>query len=417
MHKTIPITAIPISLGEIFTLAEKVITDKTVNGAEVEKFENELSQYLNSGKVFSFDAGRTALYVGLQALHLNAGDEVIVPAYTCAIVFEMVLRLGLKPVFVDVDLQTYNIDSEKIPEAITPATKAIIPVHLFGRPCDMDSICEISDDYGLFIVEDVAQTLGAEFRGKKVGTFGDLAIFSFGPGKSMMGGEGGAMAVNNEELADRVCQFHSKLPSPDPQWILHVIMNMIAMRLFSDHRLYALVKDLVEKRSENTDKMILRNCLTLTGNNTDALDPTLKPAKMPNLSAAIVDKQLAKLDELNRKRMENAKKLTALLGEIKGNDVQLPLMNPEAKSTFTRYAVRVASRNRDQVIKEMLKKGVDAKELYHYISALLQKLSRRRYPHAEALSNTLMALPNHPLLADSDLQHIHEAFYSALQVT
>lgn len=413
----IPATAVPVSSNEILTLVKEVLSGNAVDGACVQKFEDELKGYLGSKRVFSFNAGRTALYVALQALRLKSGNEVIVPAYTCAIVFEIVLRLGLKPVFVDVDRETYNINPEKIPDAITPATKAVIPVHLFGHPCDMDNICEISNKYDLFIVEDVAQALGAEIKGKKVGTFGDLAIFSFGPGKSITGGEGGAMAVNNEELMEQVAQIHSKLPSPSLQWVLHIIKNITAMRLFSNHRLYALIKASVEERLENTDKMILRNCLTLTGKNTDELNPTFEPAKMPNLSAAMIGKQLTKLDELNRKRMEDANKLTTLLGEINGKDVQLPPMDPDVKSTFTRYAVRVTGRNRERVVREMLKRGVDTKKLYHYISTLLPKLSSRRHPHAEALSNTLIALPNHPLLTDSDLQDIHAVFYSALQVT
>jgi len=416
MRKTIPITAIPISPREILTLAEKVISDKTLDGADVEKFENELSQYLDSSKVFSFNAGRTALYVALQALRLKPGNEVIVPAYTCAIVFEIVLRLGLKPVFVDVDRETYNINPEKIPEAITPATKAIIPVHLFGRPCDMDCICEISNKYGLFIVEDVAQALGAEFKGKKVGAFGDLAIFSFGAGKSITGGEGGAMAVNNEELAEWVAQIHSKLPSPNLQWVLHVIENITAMRLFSNHRLYALVKDSVEERSENTDQMILRNCLTLAGKNMDALGLTLEPAKMPNISAAILCRQLMKLDELNNRRIKNAMRLTTLLSERCKAKVKLPTIDLDVKNTFTRYVVRVLEGKRESVSEEMLRRGIDAKKLYYYVAATLHQLSDKRYVCAEELSASLLGIPNHPLLTKSDLEQISSALQSALEV-
>jgi len=354
--------------------------------------------------------------VALQALRLKPGNEVIVPAYTCAIVFEIVLRLGLKPVFVDVDRETYNINHEKIPEAITPATKAIVPVHLFGHPCDMDSICEISNRYGLFIVEDVAQALGAEFKGKKVGVFGDLAIFSFGPGKSITGGEGGAIAVNNEELVEQASQIHSKLPSPNLQWVLHIIKNVTAMRLFSNNRLYALVKNPVEERSENTDKMILRNCLTLAGKNMGALSLTLEPAKMPNISAAILCRQLMKLDELNNRRIENAMRLTTLLSETCKAKVKLPTTDSDVKNTFTRYVVRILEGNRESAVEEMSRRGIDAKKLYHYVAATLHQLSDKRYACAEELSTSLLGIPNHPLLTESDLEQISSALQSALEV-
>jgi perosamine synthetase len=184
----IPRTAIPIGNEELFSILFPVMRN---GNEEIADFEMDLASYLGALKVFAVNSGRTALFSALQALGLKKGENVIVPAYTCAIVFEVILRLGLKPNFVDVDPETYNFDPELIPKAITSGTRAIIPVHLFGAPCEMDQIMEIASKYGLFVVEDVAQALGAEYKGRKLGTFGDLAMFSFGPGKSVMSGEGG----------------------------------------------------------------------------------------------------------------------------------------------------------------------------------------------------------------------------------
>jgi len=415
MHKTIPVTAIPISLKEILTLADKVITDKTVIGTDLERFENELARYLDSSKVFSFNTGRTALYVSLQALGLNAGDEVIVPAYTCAIVFEAVLRLRLKPLTVDVDPETCNIDPEQIPKIISRKTKAIVAVHLFGCPCEIDAIVDISRKHGLYVIEDVAQALGAEYQGKKAGSFGDLAIFSFGPGKSLTGGEGGALAVNKESLFDPIAKIHTQLPNPNWKWILHVMRNIVAMKTFSNSWLYPLAKAQVEESIKNTDNMIVQNCLTLLKSEFNPLFPTIQPAKMPNLSATVLCKQLARLDEFNRKRIINGERLTNQLTDIGENKVKLPRMSSNAKSTFTRYVVRVDTGIREHLINELLKRGVDAQRLYSYIKELLPEISSRRHLVAEALSDSLIALPNHPLLTDTDIDAISSAFHVALE--
>lgn len=414
MYRTIPITSIPISLGEILTLAGKIVSHEAVNGADVEKFEEELAQSLNTNKVFSFNTGRTALYVSLQALGLNTGDEVIVPAYTCAIVFESALRLGLKLVPVDVNPETCNIDPEQIPRMISPRTKAILAVHLFGCPCEMKAITDISRKNDLYLIEDVAQALGAEYHGQKAGSFGDLAVFSFGPGKSLTGGAGGALAVNNKSMLASIVRIHTQLPSPDWRWVLHVMRNLLAMRTFANSWLYPLVRDQVEEGVRMTDNMIVQNCLNLLENEPNPLFPTIEPAKMPNLSAAVLRKQLTRLDEFNRKRIVNAKKLTSQLSNINEKDVKLPKMNSNIKNTFTRYVVRVVAEIREQLISEILKRGADAQELYSYIKELLPEISSQKHFHAEALSDSLIALPNHPSLTETDIQMISSAFHEAL---
>lgn len=408
-------TAIPISSNELLTLVKEVLSGNAVDGASVQKFEDELASYLGSKRVISFNAGRTALYVALQALRLKPGNEVIVPAYTCAIVFEVVLRLGLKPLTVDVNPETYNIDPEQIPKVISRKTKAIVAVHLFGYPCEMDAITDISRKHGLYLIEDVAQALGAEYHGKKASSFGDLAIFSFGPSKSLTGGEGGALTVNNESLFDPIAKIHAQLPNPNWKWLLHVIRNIVAMKTLSNSRLYPLAKAQVEENIKNTDSMIVQNCLALLKSELNPLFPTIKPARMPNLSAAIVCKQLARLDEFNEKRIINAERLTNQLSDIDEKEVKLPRMSSNAKSTFTRYVVRVDTGIREHLINELLKRGVDAYRLYFYIKGLLPEISSRRHLVAEALSDSLIALPNHPLLTDTDIDAISSAFHVALE--
>lgn len=414
MLKRIPLAAVPVNSNELLALAVKFLTSKEIEGGDVCRFESDLATYLGVNETFSFNTGRTALYVALKSLDLNHGEEVIVPAYTCAIVFEIVLRLGLKPVFVDVDLETCNIDPELIPKAVTPRTKAIIPVHLFGRPCDMDQIIETSEKLGLYIVEDAAQALGAKFKDRKVGNFGDLGVFSFGLGKSITGGEGGALAVNNPELGERISRIRAQLPRPGWEWVLHIAGNVVAMKVFSHPSTYALIKNYVEQSVEESDQMILRNCLSLS-KGTPSSYPTVRLERMPNLSAAILREQLMKVDGFNEKRMANAHRLTMLFDEVHGKEVSVPPQNdPNVESTFTRYVVRVSRRNRELAVNELLRHGIGVTRPYYYIGMLLEKLSNEKYVHADKLCSSLIALPIHPLLTESDVQEIYNVFCSAI---
>jgi len=411
----IPIATVPISFGEVLSLTRKLAFGNLFDESDVAQFEKELANYVGTKRVLACNSGRTALYLAMKALGLNPGDEVLVPGYTCAILFEVVLRAGLKPVFVDVNLETCNLNSELIPKILTLKTKAIIPVHLFGRPCDIDLIVEAADKYGLYIVEDVAQALGAEYKGQKAGSFGDLAIFSFGPGKSITGGQGGAIAVNNPDLIESIESFQSQLPNPNLRWKLLVTRNVLAMKIFSSRSLYGLVKGHVDSNMEKTDEMIIQNCSTLAKGLSSPLNPSLKPAKMPEASASVILKQLQKIDALNEKRIMNANELSALLRAEDEKSIQLPKTYNDSKSTFTRFPIRILRGNRTLVIKEMSRRGVDAKELYYYAADLLHKLSKAQFPNTEALSDSLIALPNHPLLAEEDLKEISTALLSTLQ--
>lgn len=408
VRKMIPRTAIPIGGEEVAALLNSVVVDEAVV-----LFENDLAGYLNIKKTFAFNSGRTALYVAIQALNLKPGEEIIVPAYTCAIVFEVILRLGLKPVLVDVNPETYNLDSKLIIGALTSRTRVVIPVHLFGRPCEMDQIMEIADKHSLYVIENVAQALGAEYKKIKVGTLGDLAVFSFGPGKSLTSGEGGAIAANNEDLIEKVIDVQAKLREPDLKWILHVVKNIVAMKLFSNPNLYTFIRDHLEENLNTTDKKISENCIKLLcqEHNTN-FHPTIKLARMPAFSAKIAGIQLKKLDEINEKRIMNAMTLTELLSGIKDH-VQLPKMNDYVKNTFTRYPVKIVNGSRDDLMKGLLEGRIDTEKPYHYLVDLFESF-RVKAPNALSLAKSMLTLPNHPLLRASDILKIASTFSDQL---
>lgn len=174
-------------------------------GQEVEAFEREFAEYCNTKYCISVGNGLEALHLILQAMEIGAGDEVIVPANTYIATWLAVSHTGAQPIPVEPDINTYNIDHNKIEAAITSKTKAIIVVHLYGQPADMSSINLIAKEYNLKVIEDAAQAHGARYRGHRVGGLGDAAGFSFYPGKNLGAfGDGGAVTTNNEQLADKI---------------------------------------------------------------------------------------------------------------------------------------------------------------------------------------------------------------------
>jgi len=181
-----------------------ILTSKSGNGPFVKKFQNEFSKFVNCKYAIATNSGTAALHSCLLALDLKPGDEIILPSFTFVATASVVLHVNAKPVFIDIDLETYTINPELIKDKITDRTKVIIPVHLFGHPADKKPIIEIAEKYNLFVIEDACQAHGAKYDGKMVGSIGDAACFSFYPSKNMTTGEGGMITTNNEEFAEKL---------------------------------------------------------------------------------------------------------------------------------------------------------------------------------------------------------------------
>ncbi len=192
--------------GEIDSVMQQVAADAHyILGPNVKAFEQEMAEYCGSRYAIGVGSGTDALYLALRALNIGQGDEVITTPFTFIGTTEAICMVGAKPTFVDIDPQTYNLDAQLIEEAITPRTKAILPVHLYGQPCEMDSIVEIATQHGLEIIEDCAQSIGASYRGKKTGTFGKAGCFSFFPSKNLgCFGDGGMVVTDDPEVYERV---------------------------------------------------------------------------------------------------------------------------------------------------------------------------------------------------------------------
>ena len=178
-------------------------------GKYVKEFEQKFAKYCDSNYAISVTSGTTALHMALTVLGIKKGDEVIIPSFTMIACAFAVCYTGAKPVFVDIDKNTWTIDVNKIEEKITPKTKAIMPVHIFGNPCDMSKITRIAKKYKLYIVEDCAEAHGATYKNKKVGSFSSISAFSFFANKNLTTGEGGMVVTNNKEYYDKLKYFRN----------------------------------------------------------------------------------------------------------------------------------------------------------------------------------------------------------------
>lgn len=215
----LPFTRPTLDEATIQGVVETLRSGWLATGPQVAAFEKALSDYVDGRLIKSFTSATGALEVALQACGIGEGDEVIVPALSFIATANVVLRVGARPVFVDVDLDTRNIDFNRVEAAITPKTRAIMPVHFAGLPVDMDALYDIAGRHGLRVIEDAAHAIGSAWKGRKIGSFGDIVSFSFHPNKNMTTIEGGALSMTDPQEAARVdkLRFHGISKDADGQ--------------------------------------------------------------------------------------------------------------------------------------------------------------------------------------------------------
>lgn len=321
-------------------------------GDELMEFESEFSHYLNAKYAVGVNSGSDALYLGLKALGIGAGDEVITVSHTFVSTVDAIERNGARPVFVDVDPRTYCMDTAQVGEKVTRRTKAIIPVHIYGHAADMGPLIELSEDHGLSIIEDACQAHGGEYKGKKLGSIGNIGAFSFYPTKNLGAyGDCGMITTNDPAIAEK----------------LRMIRN------------YGQVKKYYHD---------------FVGVN----------SRLDELQAAILRVKLKYLDMWNERRRALAKTYGRLLS---GTDTLLPIEESYAKHVYYTYVVQ--HKNRDEVQRRLRENGIQT--LVHYpVPVHLQKAyvgySKANLPCTEKICDKILSLPMNPWLRVEDLEKV-----------
>ncbi len=328
------------------------------HGPVVEDFEARFARYIGVRRALAVTNGTIALELSLRAIGVGPGDEVIVPSFTFIATANAALMLGARPVLCDIDLEIFAIDPSCVEASISRRTRAIIPVHLYGHPADMDPILRVAKDHGVFVVEDAAQAHGALYKGSKCGSLGDLGVFSFYATKNMTTGEGGMITTNNEDLARRI-------------------------ELLRNHG--------QEAKYFHTE---------LGGN-----------YRMTSIQAALGISQLEKLERLNEIRRGKAGKITS--GIKKLGWLRPPIEKPWARHVYHQYVVMLeedASISRDELASYLREHGVETAIHYPlpiHMQPLYRKLGYRECcPNSQKASQRILSLPIHPGLSDEDIDYI-----------
>ena len=325
-----------------------------IEGEEDTKFEKAFAEYVGTDYCVGCGNGLDALVLALKALGVGEGDEVIVPSNTYIATALAVTYVGAKVVFVEPDIRTYNIDPSLIEAAITDKTKAIMPVHLYGQPCDMDPIMKIAKDHGLYVVEDCAQAHGATYMGRKIGTFGDAAGFSFYPGKNLGAlGDAGAAVTDNKEVADKIRAYGN---------------------YGSDYKYHHIYK----------------------GNN----------SRLDEMQAAFLSAKLPHLDKVNEDRRRIAGRY---LEGIKNPDIILPFVADYADPVWHIFAVR--SSRRDELEAFLKEAGIGTNKHYPipmHLQGAYEDLGYKKgdLPLAEEISATELSLPLYYGMTDEEIDYV-----------
>ncbi len=421
MYKRIPKYRSILGVPEFIVFLKEIMTGNIIEGNGNVHFEKKIAEYSGCKYGISCSTGRIALYTILKALSLKPHDEVIVPAYTCLVVTNAIIGNNCKIIFADIDKKTFNLDPYILEDLVSENTKVIIPHHLFGLPANIKPIIEIAEQYGITIVEDAAQALGAEYYGKKVGSFGDAAIHSFGDLKPMSLGKGGVIVTNDLKLAKNVQKITKSYPYPTR---LHEITDIIRLfgREFSNHPLlYNTTTSIVSRILKVFDFKVYSTIRKCEEEGCDI--PEEYFTRFSNIRSIIGSMLLEKLEKSIEKRIQNAQYYTKNLKDIE--ILQLPYVPSHSKHTFLEYMILLNQNkkfDRNALLKCLRKKGVGATTWSEYVVHPSQSVRLRlgytegMCPVAEYCSKNAFALPVYPHLTKEDLEYIITSLRDCIKI-
>lgn len=372
MISKIPLFKPYFDLEEIEEIKKVLDSGWVSQGPEVKEFENKIADYLDIKYAIAVTNCTAALHLALLGIDIKNGDEVLVADFTFPATGHSVLYCGARPIFIDADIKTYNIDPELIEEKITDKTKAIIPVHTFGQPAEMDTIMKIAKHHDLKVIEDAACALGSKYKGKYAGTIGDAGCFSFHARKGITTGEGGMVVTDNKDLAEKVRH-----------------LSVFGMTSAWDR--------------EKSDKFII---------------PIFKEAgfnyKMSDITAAVGVAQLKKLDKIIERKRDIAKYWDDKLEDIEFIDP--PFVNENVKHIYQSYVSIVDKRiNRNKIIEMLIKKDIQT-QIGTYASHIQPVYNfKGKCPNSLEIFNRSLALPMYYKLEEKDIDMVAASIKKVLE--
>ena len=372
MRDMIPINQPSMGKEEIEAVVEVlksgILTEKSGRGPRVLQFEKEFAKFVGAKHAVAVSSGTAALHASLLAAGIQPGDEVVVPSFTFSATAGAVVLAGGKPAFADIDADTYCITRESIEAVLTRATKAIMPVHMYGLCADMDPITELAHNRGIVVIEDAAQAHGAEYNGRKAGSLGDAACFSFYPGKNMTTGEGGMVTTSDDDMAEQLKRIRTH-GEERPYWVARQGHNY----------------------------------------------------RMPEMAAAIGAVQLKRLPSFLQDRRKNAEYLIEKLGVL--GKLVMPKEPAGRKHAWYLFTPRLRGANagkRNKLVEKLRSKNIGCSVYYESPVHMfpyyrdLQSTRRSALPETERACRQVFSLPVHPMLKQAELQYVADSVKRAI---
>lgn len=368
----IPLSAPDITEADISAVSAVLRTSQLSRGPQMEEFEDSIARYVGSSQAIAVNSGTSALHLAIRALGISEDDEVIVPSFAFIAAANVVRYERAVPVFVDIDPQTLNLDPARVEEAITPHTRAIMVVHTFGCPAALDEILEIASRHKLFIIEDACEALGAQFDGRKVGSFGHAAVFGFYPNKQITSGEGGMLVTSDPKLAALARKLRNQGRGESGAWLQH------------------------EELGYNY--------------------------RISELNCALGAAQLQRLETILEKREAIAREYHHMLENQP--DLELPTLElPRRRISWFVYVVRLDKRfpatHRDHLIHEMLSRGIACGRYFapiHLQPAFRSQTHRcMTLTHTESIAPRTLALPFFNRISTEQIEEVCQTLSELLR--
>ncbi|AVX21679.1 MULTISPECIES: DegT/DnrJ/EryC1/StrS aminotransferase family protein [Carboxydocella] len=365
----IPLSAPDITEREIDMVVEVLRSGQLALGPRMIEFETRMAEYTGVKHAIAVNSGTSGLHLAVRALGIQEGDEVITTPFSFVASANCLLFERARPVFVDIEPETYNLDPNKIEAAITEKTRAILPVHVFGQCCEMDRIREIAAKYNLTIIEDACEAIGAEYKGRKAGSFGEAAVFAFYPNKQMTTGEGGIIVTDRDDIAELCRSMRNQGRGKEGRWLIHE-------RLGYNYR-------------------------------------------MDEMSCALGLAQLSRIEEIMAKREKVAQEYNMRLKEL--DEIKIPEVKPENKISWFVYVITLAENiNRELFMHELQAEGVACRAYFepiHLQPFYCETFGYRKgdFPVCEKIASKTVALPFHNNLSETEIDYVVNVIKKAIR--
>ena len=390
MMRKIPTTSVPLTIFDVLGGIGSLISSRSL----LKELEEAFAKYINVKHCLSVNKGTAALYIAIMAMkRLRDRSEVLLPAYTVPTLTLAMNKAGLKTRLCDISLDTFNMDASSAERYASEDTLCIVPVHMFGFPCELNRVKKICADSGAFMLEDPAQAMGAELSDRKVGSIGDVSLFSLCKGKVISTFQGGLAVTDNDELASLMAEERNKLPMSQDGILTPAVLLAFsfAMRPLIYGSLFPLIK-----RFKSTE-----------------VHEHFNPFQFTEFKASVALRLLSKIEDIIQKRIRIG---MAMYNELKGCDgLRLPKIIPGSRPVFNHFPVLFDDVKRmEKVEKSLWEKDIDTARFYmrpiHHIYDLGYSLDPDPFPNATYLAERLLVLPSHPYMNESDAGRIVEAF-------